>query len=242
VEAGRTTCDVFSAKAHGKVFAWKTGFFGVYWVVVNPKRNFEKKEESRKQAGRFAHPIGWKRTLESKEKRLQDSTESLVARLKRGSRSAAEELVDSYYQPIYRFLRRLGHGVQESEDLTQECFLQAWDRIGQLRDSEALSGWIYGIARNVSRLHWRRNGTRKTIGSGDVDIANEHDFSGLENSEELAKLREAVVGLPFTLREAVVLHYMQHLSISEAARAVGVGEGTFKGRLNRALKKLRRMV
>lgn len=224
------------------VFAWKTGFFGVYWVVVNLEKNFEKKEELGKQAGHFAHPIGWKRTLESKEGRLQESRDSLVARLKRGNRSAAEELVDSYYQQIYRFLRRLGHGVQESEDLTQECFLQAWDRIGQLRDAEALSGWIYGIARNVSRLHWRRSGVRRMVDSGDAEIADEHDFSGLENSEELAKLREAVVGLPFKLREAVVLHYMQHLSISEAARAVGVGEGTFKGRLNRALKKLRRMV
>ncbi len=186
--------------------------------------------------------MGWKRALEIKEGRLQESRDSLVARLKRGSRSAAEELVDSYYQQIYRFLRRLGHGVQESEDLTQESFLQAWDRIGQLRDAEALSAWIYGIARNCSRLHWRRNGMRKTVDSGDAEIADEHDFSKLENSEELAKLREAVVGLPFKLREAVVLHYMQHLTIRQAARAVGVGEGTFKSRLNRAIKDLRRII
>ena len=209
---------------------------------MKPEKKFEKKEETRKQVGGFAHPMGWKRTLESKEGRLKESRDSLVSRLKSGSRSAADELVDGYYQQIFRFLRRLGHGVQESEDLTQECFLQAWDRIWQLRDAEALSGWIYGIARNCSRLHWRRKGTRKRVESGDVEAADEHDFSGLENSEELAKLREAVLELPFKLREAVVLHYMQYLSISEAARAVGVGEGTFKSRLNRALTKLRRTV
>jgi RNA polymerase sigma factor (sigma-70 family) len=222
----------------------KIGFLPVYSIFVSQQKNFEKKEESREHPDCFAHPIGWKRTPDSKEGRVKESTDSLVTRLKSGSRSAADEFVDGYYQQIYWFLRRLGHSVQESEDLTQESFLQAWDRIGQLRDSEALTGWIYGIARNLSRLHWRRNGMRKGVSREGLEIteADEHDFSELENSEELVRLRKAVVGLPFKLREAVVLHYMQHLSLSDAARAVGVGKGTFKSRLNRALNKLRKMV
>jgi RNA polymerase sigma factor (sigma-70 family) len=48
--------------------------------------------------------------------------------------------------------------------------------------------------------------------------------------------------LPRKLREAIVLHYMQHLTISEAAEAAGIREGTFKSRLNRALRALRKQV
>jgi RNA polymerase sigma-70 factor (ECF subfamily) len=120
--------------------------------------------------------------------------------------------------------------------------MQAWGRIGQLRDSQALGSWVYGIARNLSRLQWRRNGAHKETFAGADAESDEFGLSGVENAEELVKLRKAITELPLRLRETVVLHYMQHLSISEAAKAVGVGEGTFKSRLNRALKALRKVV
>jgi RNA polymerase sigma-70 factor (ECF subfamily) len=52
-------------------------------------------------------------------------------------------------------MRRLGHGRQLSEDLTQETFLRAWRHIGQLRNGKALEAWLYRIAGNVSKLYWR---------------------------------------------------------------------------------------
>ncbi len=59
---------------------------------------------------------------------------------------------------------------------------------------------------------------------------------------QLGQLKNAVVRLPRKLRQAVILHYMQQLSIGEAAEAAGVREGTFKSRLNRALKALKKQV
>jgi RNA polymerase sigma factor (sigma-70 family) len=64
----------------------------------------------------------------------------------------------------------------------------------------------------------------------------------ISHYEELARLQEAVARLPWKLGKAIVLHYMQHLTIVEAAEAAGVREGTFKSRLNRALQILRKQV
>ena len=169
---------------------------------------------------------------------------SLVARLKAGDRAAAAELVDEYYQQIYLFMRKFGHDRQISEDLTQESFFNAWHHIGQLRDGKALDSWLYRIAANVSRLYWRKHKHKEVVGIEIVDVpaSTEDGYDRVGRYEQLDELKTAVGRLPVKLRETIVLHYMQQLTIAKAAEALGVKEGTFKSRLNRALKALRKDV
>jgi len=166
----------------------------------------------------------------------------LAWRLRAGDNDAAEALIDEYSELIYLFMRRLGHGHQIAEDLAQETFLRAWHHIGQLRDDKALSGWLYRIAGNVSRVYWRRQKGRKFLTMEGVDVADGQAGSDAEadQSERLDHLRRSVDALPWKLRQAIVLHYMQHLTISEAARAADVREGTLKSRLSRGLEALRK--
>jgi RNA polymerase sigma-70 factor (ECF subfamily) len=161
-----------------------------------------------------------------------------------GNRAAATELVDIYYEQLYLFMRRLGHNRQVSEDLTQESFLRAWQHIGQLRSDKALNSWLYRIAANISKLYWRKHKDSKMVSMEAIDVpdSNEADRCKSGHSDQLGRLKNIVATLPMKLRQAVVLHYMQHLTIAEAAEAAGVREGTFKSRLNRALKTLRRQL
>ena len=76
----------------------------------------------------------------------------------------------------------------------------------------------------------------------DVPDNSENSYDKAERYEQLGQLKNAVLKLPIKLRQAIVLHYMQYLTIAEAAEAAGVREGTFKSRLNRALKALRKQV
>jgi len=176
------------------------------------------------------------------EVHLDQKRLSLVARLKAGDRAAAAELVDEYYQQIYLFMRKFGHDRQISEDLTQESFFNAWHHIGQLRDGKALDSWLYRIAANVSRLYWRKHKHKEVVGIEIIDSAEstEDGYDRVGRYEQLEELKTAVGRLPVKLRETIVLHYMQQLTIAKAAEALGVKEGTFKSRLNRALKALRK--
>lgn len=191
-----------------------------------------------------AHPVTKLRELNKAKERSEQTLDSLARRLRAGDHTAAAELVDIYYKQIYLFMRRLGHDRQVSEDLTQESFLKAWHHIGQLRDGKALNGWLYRIAGNVSKLYWRRHKQKKPAG---VESFYVPDHSNAvpdiaEQNEQLEQLKNAVARLPVKLRQTVVLHYMQHLTIAEAADAAGIREGTFKSRLNRALTTLRKQV
>jgi len=176
-----------------------------------------------------------------RENTLMNNSDSLVTRLKAGDQKAANEVVDAYYQQIYLFMRRLGHNRQASEDLTQESFFLAWRHIGQLKKEITLSAWLYRIAANASRMYWRKN-KKVAVQIELLNISDKQDFAGFEaeDIEQIRSLKEAVEDLPIQLRQAVVLHYMQYLTIAEAADALGLRCGTFKSRLNKALNILRK--
>jgi RNA polymerase sigma-70 factor (ECF subfamily) len=205
-----------------------------------------KKEKLTEQKAALAHQCNKQRNADRREKYLDELRDSLAARLMAGDRAAADEFVDMYHEQIYLFMRRLGHDRQISEDLTQESFLQAWQHIGQLRNGTALTGWLYRIATNVSKLYWRKHKEKETAsieGIGiDVRENNETGYDIVEHHEQLGRLKNAVEQLPLKLKQVVVLHYLQHLTIAEAAEAAGIREGTFKSRLNRALETLRKQV
>ena len=211
----------------------------------------EKKAKLTEQKGGFAHPTSRQRDADSNKEHLEQRRDSLAARIRAGNRAAAAELVDIYYQQIYLLMRRLGHNGQVSEDLTQQSFLQAWQHIGRLRDGKALNAWLYRIAANVSKLYWRRHKAGRVVSIEGIDVpqslgllteSSEARSDEIGDYEQLGRLKNAVVRLPEKLRQVVILHYMQHLTIAQAAEAAGVRQGTFKSRLNRALKALRKQV
>jgi RNA polymerase sigma-70 factor (ECF subfamily) len=204
----------------------------------------EKKAKLAEQDADLAYLKSTQRNLANDNEQHRDKQDSLAARLRSGDREAAAELVDAYYEQIYLFMRRLGHDRQASEDLTQEIFFNAWHHIGQLKDGKALNGWLYRIASNVSKLHWRRHKHREVIGIEGIEMPHnvKAESVKVEHSEQLELLKDAVERLPVKLRETIILHYMQQLTIAEAAEAAGLNQGTYKSRLNRALKTLRKEI
>ena len=203
-----------------------------------------KKAKSAEQEGGFAHLKKGRQESVSAEASTKEQRDSLFERLRAGNHAAAFELVDAYYEQIYLFMRRLGHGCQVSEDLTQESFMQAWRHIGQLRSGKALNSWLYRIAGNVSKLYWRRGKGREATGFEGMDVPDggEGVSEITDRMENLGRLKGIVEDLPAKLRQVVVLHYMQQLTIREGAEAAGVTKGTFKSRLNRALKAIRKQI
>ncbi len=204
----------------------------------------EKKVKLSEQKADLTYLKDTQRNLDSDKEYYNQKRDSLVARLRTGDRAAAAELVDEYYRQIYLFMRRLGHDLQASEDLTQESFFNAWHHIGQLKDGKALNGWLYRIASNVSKLHWRKHKHKEVIGIEGLEMpqSGEDEHEKMEYNEQLEHLKDAVERLPMKLRETIILHYMQQLTIAEATDAAGLNQGTFKSRLNRALKTLRKEI
>jgi RNA polymerase sigma-70 factor (ECF subfamily) len=165
----------------------------------------------------------------------------LVWRLRRGDREACRELIDRHHARVYGYLCRLGASGPEAEDLTQETYARAWMRIDTLRRAASLRSWLLAIARNefLQRARQRRPEETDLDAAGDLAAGDPPADAVLARAEGEARVRAALPRLETAQREAIVLHYIQGLSLREVGAVLGVPPGTAKSRVNRALAALR---
>lgn len=151
-------------------------------------------------------------------------------------RVAFGDLYERYVDPVLRLLLAQGAQQETAWDLLQETFtraLRALDR-GQVPDRFDL--WIRRIALNVFADHWRRSYTKREETTDPhvlPDVASDGEDSDL--AEEMRALLHA---LDQSLRDVIVLHIYQDLSVQDVAGVLGVPVGTVKSRLSRAYRRL----
>lgn len=154
----------------------------------------------------------------------------LVARVRGGDTEAFGELHHRY--------KRLVHGIllarapaRDADDLVQEVFVSALERLDGLRQPERFGPWISQIARNRATDHLRR---RKTVVPLPDDLARP-----ARRSAELAEALAALKALPDTYRETMILRLVEGLTGPEIAERTGMTHGSVRVNLHRGMRLLR---
>jgi len=158
----------------------------------------------------------------------------LVERVREGDREAFGDLVERYRDMVYGLGYHLTRDFESARDLAQEAFVQAYLKLGQLRDLDRFSGWLRQITTNVHHnLHRRREVT--TVALEEVgEVADTRQPSEIE-----AVVREALSKLREPERLALTLHYINGYSHGEIGEFLGVRPETVKTRLARARQHLK---
>lgn len=172
------------------------------------------------------------------------SDEQLCERSRQGDREAFGRVVERYQSLICSLAYSACGNLARSEDLAQETFLTAWQRLGQLREPAKLRSWLCAIVRtlsaNAARREWRRGGPAEPLEAVAELAATEADPAALAVSqEEETLLWRSLAGLPENYREPMVLFYRQGQSIAELANALDLTEDAVKQRLSRGRAMLR---
>jgi RNA polymerase sigma-70 factor (ECF subfamily) len=168
----------------------------------------------------------------------------LVKRVQQGDLRAAERLVHEHYPAVYRLHRSLTYDADEARDLTQETFVRLWRSLDQFRGDSSLSTWLHSIAFNLV-LETRRKRRPTTCRWDEMDPEGAAPDSVIEEVVARAqgdRVRQALGRLDDEYRDAIVLYYLQGLSINEVADVLGVPAGTVKSRLTRARERLRKIM
>ena len=155
-------------------------------------------------------------------------------------------IVEAYTAPISRYLaRRVGAVL--AEDLTSETFLQAFRRRCTYRaDQPSALPWVYGIATNQVRAHFRTE-QRQLEALGQLAGQAALDTTGNQNVDDallaaaaVQHLAGAFASLSGEARDVLALVGVEGLNYEDAAAALGVKVGTVRSRLSRARQELRR--
>ena len=173
----------------------------------------------------------------------------LVARVARGEEAATAELLRRYLDRVFRFVcPRVGYHEQDAEEVTQETFLSAVRLAPTFRGESALFSWLCGIARKqVFYFHsnqrpQRRGSPANTVSWDDEEVQLLQSALSLgpleqEIVEQMA-IRELAEGillaLPEAEREALLLRYVEDLSVREIASIMKRTEKAIESLLRRA--------
>ena len=154
-----------------------------------------------------------------------------------------------YRASIYRYILRLVRDPERADDLTQETFLRAHQRLDDLKDTGALEAWLYRIATNLCYDRFRRREHRQPMlpllpGSEEanalvVDELALRPDQLLEQSEMSGCVLRFLIQLPESQREVILLHDLQELTAPEIAERLGISLHNVKIRLHRARLRLK---
>ena len=161
----------------------------------------------------------------------------LVARCRNGDQQAWAALVERFSRYVYAIATQ-GFRFREhdAEDVFQEVFARAYERLGSLRSDEAFQPWIAQLTRRacVDRL---RTGSREE--ASDDELATNPDEDAISRIDEALDVHEAMAGLPGNCREILDRFFARDESYRTIGEALELPAGTIASRISRCLVKLR---
>jgi RNA polymerase sigma-70 factor (ECF subfamily) len=181
-----------------------------------------------------------RRALVPRDPAAREQERQLVVRAQAGDMAAFEELYRTHLGRVYALCYRMAGDATLAEELAQDVFVRAWQRLGTFRGESAFSSWLHPLAVNValSERRARRRRTARMVGTDDPASFEKPDPrpSGPEPGFDLEK---ALDRLPPGARAVFVLHDVEGYRHDEIAEMTGVATGTSKAQLHRARRLLR---
>jgi RNA polymerase sigma-70 factor (ECF subfamily) len=169
---------------------------------------------------------------------------SVVDAARRGDRSALDDLVRLTYSGTYTLAYRLTGNEDDACDVVQDAYLRAYRGLRRFRGDAQFTTWLYRITANCSaNLLAKRARTRTEPLADDepvVDVQADHDPEArVAEEDDRARLAAALAGLPWRLRQVIVLRDIYDLPHRTIATELGISEAAAKVRLHRARRRLR---
>jgi RNA polymerase sigma-70 factor (ECF subfamily) len=147
-------------------------------------------------------------------------------------------LVADHHQAVYTYAYRLAGSVPEAEDLTQQVFLVAQQKLGQLRKTGSARGWLFTILRN----HFLKTRQRpRPVPAANLQLNIDTIPADPPEDEDIDRqaLQRGLDQLPAKFRVVLVMYYYEDLAYREIAEKLNLPIGTVMSRLARAKGHLR---
>ncbi len=180
------------------------------------------------------------------EKQKEPTDFELAQRSAAGDADAFEQIYRRHFRRVYALCLRMMSDPVRAEDMTQEVFVQLFNKIGSFRGESAFTTWLHRMTVNLVLMYFRKASTRSELltdeGETPIQIVR-----GTENPEAMPvvdriALERAVQQLPPGYRSVFVLHDVEGYEHDEIAKMMNISAGTSKSQLHKARLKLRQLL
>lgn len=155
-----------------------------------------------------------------------------------------EAVVEAHHGEIHRYLGRVTRRAAEADDLAQETFLRAYRSWPALPDGANVRAWLFTIATNLARNHFRGEKRRRRAHESVSATATERGGDGPDGAasvaESLAAVEAVVAGLPFKQRSAFILRRLHDVDYEAIGGVLGCSAESARAHVFQALRKIRR--
>jgi RNA polymerase sigma-70 factor (ECF subfamily) len=178
---------------------------------------------------------------ENSMERENEQVFSLIRQALSGSPSAFKQLYESHVNRIYSLCLRYSQDPDTADELTQEVFIKAWEKLSSFQFGSKFSSWLYSIATNQF-LMFKRSEKRfaeRVNQYGEMQMRDNPLFRPSISHEYSIDVENALAKLPEQARLAFVLHDIEGYKHHEISEIMNIEVGTSKAHLHRARKMLR---
>ena len=177
----------------------------------------------------------------------KEKIRSLVLQAGQGDRAAFGELYEETGRGVYFNCLKLLGNAQQAEDITQDTFMKALEKLDSLKEPENFSAWVNRIAVNNCKMYFRKN-PRNAEEESEKIIDDTPDSELIPDdyadSEEKRRIIMNIIDIALTdeQRQTIILYYFDMMSVAEIAEVMECSVGTVTSRLSAARKKIREAV
>jgi RNA polymerase sigma factor (sigma-70 family) len=163
----------------------------------------------------------------------------LLERCRRGDTSAYGQIVERYQTLVCSVAYNQCGDFGLSEDLAQEAFLAAWEKLADLRDTNRFKPWICAIVRNLTSRVAKRNNRSVPGNAAQLEAATDRSTDAAAPDEQAISTEEgqlvwqALADIPEAYREPMILFYREEQSVARVAAALELSQDAVKQRLSR---------
>ena len=164
---------------------------------------------------------------------MQRDDADLVRAVLQGDQQAFGLLYDRYARLVRVICHDTTRDLQKTQDLAQEAFLRAYQKLDRLKSPDRFGAWLAALARNVCREYRRSQARNRHVLVGlDPEPAVEQKPS--TEDDRLALLREAIERLPEKQKMALRVYYLQGEDVENARNILGLSRSSFYRLLEKA--------
>lgn len=162
------------------------------------------------------------------------SMHELVTRAQDGDAGAFEDLYHRTSERVYALCLRMSGDAQRAEELVQDVFVRAWEKLGTFRGDARFTTWLHRLTVNLVLQERRSRGRRRDreVTAPDMEVYGRAAVRAMPGTR--VDLERIIAGLPPKARRVLVLRDVEGYKYAEIAEMTGVTLGTVKAQIHRA--------